>query len=445
MSPGEMIHQNVNSGESISNNKQVIYVESTSNGETVIDDKNTSIAPPWPRAPLLLCASSSRTGPVEGLIALARSLRGRGIDARFAGDRVREGEDLQGHLERAGVPWVPGLAMSRKIRVADLLRDARTLASWVREGTPDLLHCAFAHDFSLALWAARRAGAARGNLRLVREAHRALDLAPGRFGLRLAMLRRADGVIVRARAYRERLLAHGLDPRRVRHIPGGVDSAVFTPGRTDAARALRDAWGVPPGAPLVGMVARMKPERMQESLLRAFVSFEHQVSDDFQEGRPAPAHLVFVGRGEDEPRLRALARGLGARRVHFGGYQRGPALVDAYRALDVAVWLREGNDGACRGLLEAMACGLPAIVGAEGAPPELIAPEGRAACGRVVDPEKPEAIAAALRELLLSEPLRRELGALAREYAGQHPHERPAEETLAFWRELRGLPPVERE
>jgi len=172
--------------------------------------------PSWPRAPLLLCASSSRTGPVEGLIALGRFLRARGIDARFAGDRVREGEDLPGHLERAGVPWVPGLSLSRKVRLADLLRDARTLTGWVREGTPDLLHAAFAHDFSLALWAVRRSGAARENLRLVREAHRRADVSPGRFGIRTKLLRRADGVIVRAQSYANALVRcanRGASPR----------------------------------------------------------------------------------------------------------------------------------------------------------------------------------------------------------------------------------------
>ena len=40
-------------------------------------------------------------------------------------------------LERAGVPWVPGLALSRKVRLRDLLRDARTLSTWVRAGAPE--------------------------------------------------------------------------------------------------------------------------------------------------------------------------------------------------------------------------------------------------------------------------------------------------------------------
>ena len=48
----------------------------------------------WPRAPLLMVSSSSRTGPAEGLISLARELRAQGCDARFAGDTVRPGENV---------------------------------------------------------------------------------------------------------------------------------------------------------------------------------------------------------------------------------------------------------------------------------------------------------------------------------------------------------------
>ena len=170
------------------------------------------------------------------------------------------------------------------------------------------------------------------------------------------------------------------------------------------------------------------------------------------------AHLVLIGRGEEDARLRDWAeKRICGERIHFGGYQRGAALVDAYRALDVAVWLREGNDGACRGVLEAMACGLPMIVGNQGAPPELVAPEGEPACGRVVDPTlfdptespaaglKPRGIARALVDLLGDESLRALLGTVARARAATFTPQSSAAATLAFWRQLRALPPVERD
>src|SRR2546423_14064155 len=147
------------------------------------------------------------------------------------------------------------------------------------------------------------------------------------------------------------------------------------------------------------MVARMKPERGRRVLREAFAKALRQVPE---------APLVLVGRGEDEPALREMAGRLAPARIHFGGYLRGPGLVEAYRALDVAVWLREGNDGACRGVLEAMACGGPVIAGSEGAPAELIR-DGQE--GRVVDAADTSQIGSALAELLGDPTAARRMGA----------------------------------
>ena len=134
-----------------------------------------------------------------------------------------------------------------------------------------------------------------------------------------------------------------------------------------------------------------------------------------------------------------LGRALQNSPGHFGGYLRGPGLVEAYRALDVAVWLREGNDGACRGVLEAMACGVPLVAGAEGAPAELVQDGVQ---GRVVDAQDPARIAAALGESLGDLRAARAMGTAARARAEQFTPSRAAEETLAFWRRLRDLPRI---
>ncbi|HKC59029.1 MAG TPA: glycosyltransferase family 4 protein [Myxococcales bacterium] len=377
----------------------------------------------WPRSALLLLSSSSRTGPAEGLISLGREARARGIDARFAGDAVRPGENLGDYLGEADVPWEKELRLSRKVRPGDLLHDARLLADWARSGRFDVLHAAFAHDHHLCLWAASRAR--REELRVVRAAQRSADVTPGALGQRRWALRRSDGVVVHCAAYRDRLRAQGLDPARVAVVAAGVDAQRFAPGR---APALRAKWRVPEEAPLLGIVARMKPERGHRALLQAFARVLREVPG---------AHLALVGRGEDEPALRELAALVAPSRIHFGGYVRGPELVEAYRALDVAVWLREGNDGACRGVLEAMACGVPVVAGSEGAPAELVR-DGED--GRVVDAADPVGIARALCELLGEPRVARRMGSAARARAVTFTPARAAEETLAFWRRLREMP-----
>jgi glycosyltransferase involved in cell wall biosynthesis len=375
----------------------------------------------WPRAPLVMVSSSSRTGPAEGLISLARELRSLGLDARFGGDTVRPGENLGEHLAHAGVPWEQELRLSRKVRLGDVWHDVRLLAEWARSGRFDVFHAAFAHDHLVSLLAARRAR--NPDLRVVRAAQRRADVEPGFLSRRLWALRRSDGVVVHCEAYRKLLLEH-LQPERIAVVPAGVDAHWFSPGR---APDLRARWGIPADAPLAGIVARMKPERGHRTLLQAFPKVLRDVPEAF---------LVLVGRGEDEEPLRAYAREMAiSDRVVFGGYLRGPGLVEAYRALDVAVWLREGNDGACRGVLEAMACGVPVVAGSEGAPGELAGDTGR-----IVDPADPDAVARALSELLLSKS--RELGLAARERALQFTPRRAAEATLAFWRKLRDLSPA---
>ncbi|TMA25510.1 MAG: glycosyltransferase family 4 protein [Deltaproteobacteria bacterium] len=379
----------------------------------------------WPRAPLLLVSSSSRTGPAEGLISLARQLRALGMDARFAGDTVRPGENLGEHLAQAGVPWAEELRLSRKVRLLDLLHDAQMLTRWAREGRHDLFHAAFAHDHSLCLWAKRRAR--NPDLRVVRAAQRRVDVEPGALGLRRRALRRSDGILVHCESYRSLLLQQSLDPSRVASVYGSVDGAWFTPGR---APDLRSAWGIPEFAPLAGIVARMKPERGHRALLQGFARALEHVPE---------AWLVLVGRGEEEEPLRQLASEVAPGRIVFGGYLRGPGLVEAYRALDVAVWLREGNDGACRGVLEAMACGLPLVVGSEGAPAELVR-DG--IDGRTVGADNVPAIGNALAELLGDLRRAQQMGRVGRERALEFTPRRAAEETLAFWRRVRELPPA---
>ena len=360
---------------------------------------------------------------MEGLISLARELRGQGLDARFAGDTVRSGENLGEHLALAGVPWETGLRLSRKLRLRDVVHDSAQLAAFARQGRYDVFHAAFAHDHSLALWAARRAR--NPELRLIRAAQRRIDVTAGALRQRLWILRRTDGVVVHSAKYRNALIALGLDERRVAYVPAAVDAHWFSPGN---APELRRQWGIPREAALAGIVARMKPERGHAALLQAFAHVEREVPQ---------AWLVIVGRGEAEAELRALARELGLSRVVFGGYLRGPGLVQAYRALDVAVWLREGNDGGCRAVLEAMACGVPVIAGSDGAAGELVSETGR-----TVAAEDARSIGLALAELLGDLVRTRQLGCAARKRALDFTPRRAADETLAFWRRLRDLSPL---
>jgi glycosyltransferase involved in cell wall biosynthesis len=125
--------------------------------------------------------------------------------------------------------------------------------------------------------------------------------------------------------------------------------------------------------------------------------------------------LRMVGGGKYQAELEAAARagGLGGRVSFTGEIASGAAVRAELDAADLFV-LPSRQEGLPRGLIEAMARGLPAIGSTVGGIPELLPPR----C--LVPPGDVKALSARIREVLAGSALRRELGARnlakAREY-----------------------------
>lgn len=137
---------------------------------------------------------------------------------------------------------------------------------------------------------------------------------------------------------------------RVAVVPNFVDDAAFEPMPAERAAALRARFGVPGDAEVVGVVARLRPEKNHAMLLEAV-------------GRLAPRHprlhAVLVGDGEETERLRALAVQLGvAERVHFAGHV--PQSERPHSAFDVSA-LCSWHEGFPNSLVEAMAARRPIV------------------------------------------------------------------------------------
>jgi glycosyltransferase involved in cell wall biosynthesis len=289
----------------------------------------------------------------------------------------------------------------------------------------DVAHTHFAHDHLLAVWAARGQGK---QLRLVRAVENDGQFVPS-IARRWAY-RRTDGFEVATAARKEALVARfGIPPDRVAVLPGAVDTERFSPA--EGAR-FRQTLGLSSEAVVVGMVARFKPERGQRALVAAFAPLRKQF--------PA-ARLVLIGRGEDEPVVRAEVDRAGLTgAVIVAGYWQGADLVEAYRGLDVAVWLHEGSDGTSRGVLEAMAVGLPVVAGRQGAMIDLLA-DGRG--GILVAPGDGDELTAALQTLLGDVELRARMGTSARaRVVADHGWKQRGEALGAFYDRLRERPPV---
>jgi glycosyltransferase involved in cell wall biosynthesis len=372
---------------------------------------------------LLTCATPEYTGPAELLLKDAVALRDAGHDVALGFDTRRPGS-LRARVEALGLPVVEELDLCRIVGPARFVRDVARLRALLAAGRFDTVHARFSHDHQVALLAA---AGLRGRLRVLRSCELTHNARPGL--ARRAAFRRTDRIAVPSGEQRRALVEHhGIPADRIDLLPGRVDPVRFSPGPS----SLRAELGLPVDAPVVGIVSRIKPDRRHRDLVAAFARALRDVPD---------AWLLVVGRGEGQPDVRAAVEAAGvAGRTRFAGYRTGDALVDAYRAFDVKAWLAPGNDGTCRAVLEAMACGCAVLGGRFGAVEEAVV-DG--VTGRLCDPGDPAGTARALVDLLASRDRARALGEAGRcRVLERYTAARRADAVRAFYERAWALPPV---
>ncbi len=250
---------------------------------------------------------------------------------------------------------------------------------------------------------------------------------------RLSMLA-ADRVVAASPTDQDQMIDfYGALRSRIRIVPGGVDSTIFRPFPTDAARTL---LGLPAGK-LVLFVGRIQQLKGIDLLLRAFA----QLCDRWQEG-DAPRLMVVGGHNptdETDPeavemeRLRILASDLGVRdRVTFQGAVPHSMLPMYYSAADVVV-VPSLYESFGLVALEAMACGAPVVASRVGGL-QWTVQDGRS--GFLVRRRDPEQFAAAMRAVLQDEHLRASLSRGAVEVAQGFSWSSAADRTLQLYGEL---------
>ncbi|GAA4854104.1 hypothetical protein GCM10023332_01690 [Luteimonas vadosa] len=216
-----------------------------------------------------------------------------------------------------------------------------------------------------------------------------VEVDPGMSVLRRMALRRASAVWVVSRWTRDRARALGVHPDRIEILGNTVDPGRFHPGTT--SDSLRSGLAVPAGARVVLTVARLDPAEGYkgcDAVLRALPRLNAAMG---------AVHYVIAGRGEDEVRLRELARQLKIEdRVHFAGFVDGSDLPGYYATADVYAMPSLG-EGFGIVFLEAMASGTPVLGGNLDGTLDAL-DDGR--LGALVDPRDDDAVASGLQSLL---------------------------------------------
>ena len=286
---------------------------------------------------------------------------------------------------------------------------------------PDVVHLHSARAHATGWWAARASGAACVVARRV-------DFEVARHPLSALKYRLpVDRFVTVSHGIQEVLARSGVPAARVRVIHSGIDvraivDAVERARAEGRSAALRRSFGVPEGAPWIGIIAALAPHKDHVTFLEA----ARRVADTWPDAR-----FVCAGDGPLAASVRARVESLGlTARVALPGFVEDvPALLGA---LDVFV-LSSYLEGLGTSVLDAQAAGVPVVATCVGGVPEMVA-DGET--GILVPARDPKALGLAIGRVLADPEGARARATRARGTVEAFDVARTVEQTEALYREL---------
>ncbi len=308
-------------------------------------------------------------------------------------------------------PAYTGNGPGRVANIATFLYRLRRWRGWL-DMVPDAVIASSTYPADMGV--ARRIAAAHG-VPLVWEVHDLWPLSPIEIGgmsrrhpfiawmqrAEDAACRDADLVVSMLPLAEPHLREHGLPPGRFEYVPNGVDPEEWSEETDLAAPSV-----LPPGH-----VLAMAEARSRGDLLVGYAG-AHGIANDLDAlldaatlTREEPVTWLLVGNGPEKPPLERLAASRGLHRVKLLDPVPKTAIPALLRGMDV-LYIGLRPEAVFRfgvspnKLMDYMMAGRP-IVSAIAAGND---PVGEAGCGVTVAPGRPDAIAAAVRQLAATTP-----------------------------------------
>ncbi len=203
-----------------------------------------------------------------------------------------------------------------------------------------------------------------------------------------------DTIFVNSEQYRQSWIDRGIDAAKLKILPRGLDTALFSPARSEP-----DFWkqfGSDGAGVRLLFVGRVSKEKDLDILVQAFHNLRQE---------NVPVQLSIVGHG---PYSAALAEMMPE--ACYTGYLSGTDLARAYASSDIFVF-PSTTDTFGNVIIEAQSAGLPVVVSDLGGPQELVT-DG--VTGLITRARDIGDFTAAIRRLVDDEPLRKEMSAAAR-------------------------------
>jgi len=228
------------------------------------------------------------------------------------------------------------------------------------------------------------------------------------FWLRNRILRCANAFIAITNVISEEIRGLDVDDRRIYKIPNGVDIEKFAPVTSEQKTAVRNRLGIPLTATVFVYCGRLSREKGLLPLLFSWKLLTNRFDS---------LHLLLVGSGdgmtlscEEELRQFVKEHSLGDSVAFTGSVDD---VRDYLHSSDIFV-LPSIREMLSVALIEAHACGIPAIGTRVGGIPEVIDDRVN---GILVEPDNVDGLLEAATELIKDRDMREEYGAAARKLA----------------------------